>query len=156
MTDSPLPADDRRRPPGVIILSGLQFVRAAFLVAQLGGLHLTHEFGWLRIAAQLPDPTEGTPAWFISRGVGIALIGASLLLGFGLFTGRRWAWVGAIVMSGLSLAFALGAWWDDHPVYFAMALNVVAVFYLNQRDVRAHFGEDDDAPLDPASHVVAP
>ena len=40
MTDSPLPADGRRRPLGVVILSGLQIVRAGFLVAQLAGLSL--------------------------------------------------------------------------------------------------------------------
>ena len=157
MTDSPPPAEDRRRPLGVIILSGLQFLRAGFLVAQLAGLTLRPELSWLRGAAQLPDPSDGTPAWFLSRGVGIALIAASLLLGIGLFTGHRWAWVGCIVMSGLSLALALGAWWDNHPVYVAMAINVVAVFYLNQREVRAHFGEADVVPRDqPGTHVVAP
>ena len=156
MTDSPLPADDRRRPAGVVILSGLQIVRAGFLVAQLAGLSLSPELSWLRGAAQLPDPPDGTPEWFLTRGVGIALIAASLVLGVGLFTGRRWAWVGSIVISGLSLALALGAWWDNHPVYVAMAINVVAVFYLNQRDVRAYFGEADDAPLDPGTHVATP
>jgi hypothetical protein len=155
MTDSPLPAEVRRRPAGVIILSGLQFVRAGFLVAQLAGLTLSVELSWLRTAAQLPDPPDGTPAWFLTRGVGIALSAASIVLGFGLFIGRRWAWVGSIVISGLSLALALGAWWDNHPVYVAMAINVVAVFYLNQREVGAFFGEANDAPVDPSgSHVV--
>jgi len=155
MTDSPLSAEDRRRPLGVVILSGLQIVRAGFLVAQLAGLSLSPELAWLRGAAQLPDPPEGTPEWFLSRGVGFALIAASLVLGVGLFTGRRWAWIGSIVISGLSLALALGAWWDNHPVYVAMAINVVAVFYLNQRDVGAYYGEAADVPADRAgSHVV--
>ena len=52
---------------------------------------------------------------------------------------RRWAWIGAILMSGLGLAFAIGAWWDGHPQYLAMVINVVAVFYLNQREVRSVF-----------------
>ena len=155
MTDSPLPAEGRRRPLGVVILSGLQFVRAGFLVAQLAGLTLSADLSWLRVAAQLPDPPEGSPEWYLSRGVGIALIAASVLLGIGLFAGRRWAWIGSIVISGLSLALALGAWWDNHPVYVAMAINVVAVFYLNQRDVGAYFGEAVDEPADPAAgHVV--
>ena len=157
MTDTPPPADDRRRPAGVIILSGLQFVRAGFLIAQLAGLSLSANLSWLRGAAQLPDPPDGTPAWFISRGVGIALIATSLVLGLGLFTGHRWAWVGCIILSGVSLALALGAWWDNHPVYVAMAINVVAVFYLNQREVRAHFGEAAEAPRDPpGTRLVAP
>ena len=157
MTDTPPPTDDRRRPAGVIILSGLQFARAGLLLAQLAGLSLSPDLSWLRSAAQLPDPADGTPAWFISRGVGIALIVTSIVLGLGLFTGHRWAWVGCIILSGVSLALALGAWWDNHPVYVAMAINVVAVFYLNQREVRAHFGEHGESPGDRAgTHVVAP
>ena len=71
----------------------------------------------------------------------LVVLGASILLGIGLLADRRWAWVGAIVMSGLSLAFALGAWWDGRPAYVSMLINVIAVFYLNQREVRAYFDE---------------
>ena len=59
-------------------------------------------------------------------------------------------------MSGLGLAFAIGAWWDGHPQYLAMAINVVAVLYLNQREVRSVFDagiDEDDASHE---HVVAP
>ena len=73
----------------------------------------------------------------IARAIGIGLVAASVLVGIGLLAGRRWGWIGSIVISGLSLAFALGAWWDGHPVYAAMVINIVAVFYLNQREVRA-------------------
>ena len=60
-------------------------------------------------------------------------------------------------MSGLGLAFAIGAWWDGHPQYLAMAINVVAVFYLNQREVRSVFdagSEDDDAVARARGRVV--
>jgi len=75
----------------------------------------------------------------------------AIAFGIGLLTGRRWGWVGAIVLSGISLAFAIGGWWDGHPAYTSMLINVIAVFYLNQRDVRAIFGElqpgdEDDLP----------
>ena len=57
-------------------------------------------------------------------------------------------------MSGLGLAFSIGAWWDGHAQYLAMAINVVAVFYLNQREVRSVYDtvEDDSASHE---HVVA-
>lgn len=139
MTDSQVPPVPERRPLGVVVVAATQFLRAVFITGQLAGFSLGPDFDWVRVAAQIPDPATATPAWWISRGIGVALIGASILLGIGLLAGRRWAWVGAIVMSGLSLAFTLGAWWDGHPTYVAMLINVIAVFYLNQREVRAAF-----------------
>ena len=54
----------------------------------------------------------------------------------GLLARRSWAWVMAIVSSGVILAIDLGWWWSGQPRDLSMALNVVAVFYLNQQDVR--------------------
>ena len=55
---------------------------------------------------------------------------------FGLLARRQWAWVLAIVSSGVILAVDLGWWWTGEPRYTSMLLNVIAVFYLNQRDVQ--------------------
>jgi hypothetical protein len=66
---------------------------------------------------------------------------ATLLAAGGLLAGRRWGWVASIVLSAVSLAFAIGGWWDNNPTFLAMAINTVAIFYLNQREVRAYFGE---------------
>ena len=55
---------------------------------------------------------------------------------FGLLARRQWAWVLAIVSSGVILAVDLGWWWTGEPRYLSMLLNVIAVFYLNQRDVQ--------------------
>ena len=56
---------------------------------------------------------------------------------FGLLARQRWAWVLAIVSSGVILAIDLGWWWSGEPRYGSMLINSIAVFYLNQRDVRA-------------------
>jgi hypothetical protein len=158
MTDSLVPSVPERRPLGVVVVAATQFLRAVFITGQLAGFSLGPNIEWVRVAAQIPDPATGTPAWWISRGIGVALIAASILLGIGLLAGRRWAWIGAIVMSGLSLALALGAWWDGRPPYIAMLINVIAVFYLNQREVRAAF--DEPAAGEPQvasdSQVVGP
>jgi hypothetical protein len=122
---------------GVLVVALVQFVRAGLLVGQMLGFSLFPNVDWLHIAAQLPEPATGTVAFVIARAIGIGLVAASVLVGVGLLAGRRWGWIGSIVISGLSLAFALGAWWDGHPVYAAMVINIVAVFYLNQREVRA-------------------
>ena len=154
MTDLPVHANRLRRPLGVIVLAILQFGRAALVLRELLGLDLGDGFDWLRTAAQVPDPPPGTIAFTISRGLGVGILLASVAIGLGLLVYRRWAWVGAIVISGLSLALALGAWWDGQPMYLAMAINVVAVFYLNQREVRAAY--DDGAPSGkPAATLLA-
>jgi len=61
---------------------------------------------------------------------------ASVLVVIGLLANKQWAWVLAIVSSGLILAIDLGWWWSGEPRYGSMLINSVAVFYLNQRDVR--------------------
>jgi hypothetical protein len=150
VTDQPVLAVQGRRPLGVIVVAFIQLLRAALLVGQFLALQATAGLEWLSASAQFVEPTPGTVAHTLIRGIGIGLAAASIVVAAGLLTNRRWGWVGAIVLSGVSLAFAIAAWWEGHPVYLNMAINVIAVFYLNQRDVRAIFGElqpDDD--LDP-------
>lgn len=136
MTDQPVPSDERR-PFGVLVLAGVQFLRSALLVAQMLGYQSGLE--WLRMSAQLPEPTNEPLVIVIARGLALGLILASVLAGLGLLAGRRWGWIAAIVLSGMALFFAIAGWWDGQPTYLSMAINVVAVFYLNQREVRAVF-----------------
>ena len=140
MTDQPVP-EERRRPLGVLVVAAVQFVRAALILTQILDIQLTPNISLFHIADQVPEPPAGTIAFAIARAIAILIIVASLSFGVGLLTGRRWGWVGAIVLGGLSLAFAIGGWWDGNPAYTSMLINVIAVFYLNQRDVRATFGE---------------
>ena len=66
----------------------------------------------------------------------IGLLVASLATVVGLLARRTWAWVLAIILSGVILAIDLGWWYSGDARYLSMLLNVIAVFYLNQRDVR--------------------
>jgi hypothetical protein len=132
-----------RRPLGVLVVAAIQLLRGVLLVGQLLGVRIGVD--WLRIAAQVPEPSTDSVAYAISRGLAVALILATLAAGYGLLARRRWGWIGAIIISGLSLAFAIGAWWDGAPTYLSMLINVVAVFYLNQRDVRAVYEDPDVA-----------
>jgi hypothetical protein len=132
---------DGRRPLGVLVVAAVQLARAALIVAQLLGLGLVVGDFRLDSTFQIPQPPPGTLEFAISRVLAVFLIVASLAFGFGLLTGRRWGWVGAIVIAGASLAISIGSWWYGNPSYLAMVINVIAVFYLNQREVRASFGE---------------
>jgi hypothetical protein len=140
MTDLPIPSDGRRSI-GVLIVAAVQLLRAALIVGQFLRLQATAGLEWLSASAQFVEPPPGTITETLVRLIGIGFAAASIAVAAGLLANRRWGWVGAIVLSGVSLAFALGAWWEGHPVYLNMAINVIAVFYLNQRDVRAIFGE---------------
>lgn len=144
MTTEPIPEPRARRPFGVLVLIVVQVFRAAVLFVQVAGLYSGEFFGGrLAPAIQVPEPPPGTVAFWISRVLVVGLLAASLVIAVGLFRLRHWAWVGAIVLSGLSLAVAIGAWWAGDPRYSAMVINVVAVFYLNQRETRAAF----DVPI---------
>ena len=130
-----------RRPLGVLVVAALQFVRATLIVIQLLGLQVAVGSFRLESAFQIPEPAPGTVEFVISRALAAFLVLVSLAFGIGLLTGRRWGWVGAIVISGVSLALAIGAWWYGNPAYLSMVINTIGVFYLNQREVRAIFGE---------------
>jgi hypothetical protein len=151
MTDQPVPAARPRRPIGVLIVAAAQLLRALLIVGQFLELRFTAGLEFLASSAQFVEPTPGTVAHTLIRVIGIGLAAASIAVAAGLLANRRWGWVGAIVLSGLSLAFAIGAWWDGRPLYFAMAINIIAVFYLNQRDVRAAYEDPaaSDAPIRP-------
>src|SRR6187402_1162701 len=105
MTDQPVSAARPRRPLGVLIIAATQLLRAVLIVGQF------------------VEPTPGSLSHTLVRIIGIGLAAASIAVVAGLLTNRRWGWVGAIVLSGLSLAFAIGAWWEGRPVFLNMAIN---------------------------------
>ncbi|MFL5727155.1 MAG: hypothetical protein ACJ765_15545 [Chloroflexota bacterium] len=148
MTDQPVQGGSRRRPLGVFVVAAVEIVRAALIFTQTFALSLFPNADVLRIAAQVPEAPPGGVAFALTRGVAIGMALASILAAVGLLSGRRWGWVGAIILSGLSLAFSIGAWWDGHAGYLSMLINIIAVFYLNQRDVRAVFESPDAAAPD--------
>ena len=84
----------------------------------------------------MPQPPPGSDFEVIARILIVGLLIASVLVVIGLLGNKQWAWVLAIVTSGLILAIDLGWWWSGEPRYGSMLINSVAVFYLNQRDVR--------------------
>jgi hypothetical protein len=67
--------------------------------------------------------------------------GIGLILSVGLWRLQRWAWVATMLWAGVNMAQALYAYFWGEPQYSAMALSVVIVLYLNQRDVQLAFIE---------------
>ena len=124
------PTTRRRRPFGVyaIILLLLLSILSVYLEdvrTQGGGL----------IGGLLPNGLEIPRNKAVSTSVTVVY---SLLI-IGLFTLRRWAWVAGMVLVGVGLGFNILLYFRGNPQYLNMLLEVVLVFYLNQRDVQQAF-----------------
>jgi len=126
-----------RYPLGVLIVILLSALRCFTIATALVNVRSDGILGWIRSGSPLPEFPPGSNGEVIAGILLAGLLAASLLVIVGLVARRRWAWVLAIVTSGLILAIDLGWWWSGDARYGAMLLNVIAIFYLNQRDVRA-------------------
>jgi hypothetical protein len=91
---------------------------------------------------------DASMAWgdLLSRGFYFELAGpfvggVGLIASVGLWRLQRWAWSATMLWAGINMAQALYAYYVGEPQYSAMALSVVIVLYLNQRDVQLAFIE---------------
>jgi len=83
------------------------------------------------------------------------LAGASLVSSLGLGGGRRWAWTGAMVIEGATLALSLVAYFSRSAnllYYSAMAAAVAIVFMLNQSELQVYYRisneSESEGPVD--------
>jgi hypothetical protein len=126
-----------RRPTTITILSGLLLAKAVVSAAlavgwAIGEAPFMSTLGLPSLLADARDSATVTTLFF-------ALAAVLVVAAIGLFGGRRLGWLLAMVTTGVFLAadivtFGAGA---AHHVW--MLLNIVTVFYLNQRDVREAF-----------------
>jgi len=121
---------------GILVIVVLTAVRCVTLVASLLDVQGSPLADWVRGGSPLPQPAPGSDFEVIARILSVGLLVASVLVVVGLLAHKEWAWVLAIITSGLILAIDLGWWWTGDARYGSMLINSVAVFYLNQRDVR--------------------
>lgn len=128
-------------PFGVLVI----VIGILLRVVSLGALVLvTADSGplaWIAGNAPLPDRPVETAVGIVLRVLAIGLLIASLLAVIGLLRRRQNGWILAVVTSGTILALDLGWWASGEPRYVSMAVNAVVLFYLNQRDLRAYFGD---------------
>jgi hypothetical protein len=116
---------NRRRPFGVTVIAIVYLTNAVASVVRTDFSNATVDYvmndaGYLDLLQVL-----------------IASIG--LLLGIGLWTLQRWAWVATMLWAGVTMVTALLAYFRGDPQFVSMALSVVVVFYLNSREVQGVF-----------------
>ncbi len=69
------------------------------------------------------------------------IILVQVMIAIGLWRMQRWAWFVMMVFVGWSMAVDIWRVMYGSPDYLRMLLNVIIVFYLNQRDVQRAFSQ---------------
>lgn len=118
----------RRRPFGLWMILGLQTAIAIALALSLFGIGEIDPY--LRLLFQ--DPIYYTSGgWIYLITLVLAIIGMVRL--------RRWGWVLTMVLVGVGLIIGIWSYFQGTFNYLGMIVNIVIVFYMNQRDVQAPF-----------------
>ncbi len=132
---APTPRRRRRRPFTLIILAALLLLKAVLVFAVVAGT-LADETGPLASTLRIPGLTDQIRA---APGAGLVLILIAAILvasAVGLLLDQRAGWLLAMVTTGLFIAMDIVGFFDGNVNHLWMVLNIVTVFYLNQRDVR--------------------
>jgi len=118
----------RSRPFGLYIIMGLEVTLAILLALSL--LSLQGVSSYLRLVLQSPVFYTWF-GWVFVGGLAIAVLGLQFL--------KRWGWILTMILTGIGLFFAIWGYFQGNPNYIGMVMNLVVVFYLNQRDVQLPF-----------------
>ena len=123
------PQKSRKRPFGIIVIIVLQLLSVAVAAA---GLYVEY---------------TGTIDFIFTKNVhfggittyNLATIVVGLVISFGLWQLKRWAWFLIMIQLGVSMAGGLWLYKQGTPIYSNMIVDVITVFYLNQREVQQAF-----------------
>ncbi len=129
----------RRRPFGLYMIIGLQLSIAVILGVSLVLTYIVlgGDFVRLEQADTLLDAVVKNPYFF--SGAGWVLVAALLLAIIGLLRQKRWGWTLTMILTGLGLAYNIWSYFQGNPYYISMAVYIIMVFYLNQREVQSSF-----------------
>ena len=122
----------RRRPFGLYIIVTLQLTIAILLAMGFLILDVVDQELLLPIV---------NPLSFTASGWGIIV--ALVLASFGLLRLKRWGWTLTMILTGTGLALNIWNYFQGNANFLEMAIYIVIVFYLNQRDVQSPFTDID-------------
>jgi hypothetical protein len=128
----------KTRPTGVTILAVLQ---------ALGGLiWLLAGAGMMMVGALLPIAIE-LPTFFGAitglMGIVFLIFGlVALVLAYGLFTGRSWAWLWTLIFAVIGILLGLlGAVGSLGSVIVPIIIYLIIIYYLTRPHVKAFFAK---------------
>lgn len=140
---APSPSAARvRRPPAVTILAILQLLSAAVYGLVLAILLVD---GPAVLGALASGAADGPLVIDLEFAALVVIVGgscvAALAAGILLLRMRRLGWTITMLLAGLGLGASIYDWWTDGTALSIWLLvQIVTVFYLNQRQVREAFG----------------
>jgi hypothetical protein len=149
---SPLEPARRRLPFALYVLSGLMLFKAVIIVAVVGGatLESMRPILGLTTGPELARLFRQYPA---TGPVVLAFAGLLIMSVIGMLSRRRTGWLLAMVITGLFVAIDIYGYLNSSANHVWMLLNIVTVFYLNQRDVREVVGAAEPIEADRAAPV---
>lgn len=124
------------RPMGISVLALLALLAA--LPALVAGLALVG-------VATLGPTVPVTDGFMYAVGAGTLIYaGLSLILAYGFWSMRSWAWMAGVALQVLGMATTLSQFaYEDRnvvSVVISLSLNAVILLYLFRADVKAAFG----------------
>jgi hypothetical protein len=105
------------------------------------------------LSTAVPGVAQATAEMAAIWGSVILAIGiGSLIVAYGLVSGRGWAWSGAVALAIMGIVIPImnvivGYW----PSIFTILLSILILYYLTRQDVRAYFRSTVSAPSDAAA-----
>ncbi len=121
----------RRRPFGIMVIIILQLVA---LISLFFDLYILEDQD-LSLAGLMP----GMPPEMFTYAPAVVVILYQVILIYGLWQLKRWAWLVIMIQLGIAMAISLTTYFYGTPLYLYMFINIIMVFYLNQRDVQRAF-----------------
>ena len=149
MTGAPVSVRRRKRPFALVILVTLMLFKSVLLILLVFG-GLTRSDSVIFEALQFRGAVAAVQDVTVVL-VGILIVAGVLLVStLGLLACKRVGWLLAMVTTGLFVAVDILGFVTGQVNYLWMALNIVTVFYLNQREVREIVGATSTGGFDPS------
>jgi len=130
------------RPLGVTLLAILHVLQA--ILALIIGLVLVALGTYLiPFLVRMPRFARHPGLLGVIGGIAIGMALLYLLLSYGLWTGKSWAWTISLILAGLGIIMSLVGLIARGAVgaIIALILNAVIIYYLTRINVKAYFGK---------------
>ena len=133
------PETGRRRPFALLVLIALMATKGVLILLMILGAFTATPTGILR-SLRIESIYDAVHSSNIAI-VGLLIIATILLISAaGLLMYRRSGWMLAMVSTGIFVAVDILGYFAGEANFIWMALNIITVFYLNQREVRVSVG----------------
>jgi hypothetical protein len=144
------------RPIGVTIIGVLMAIGGVIMI----GVGIIASVGTLVLPFVAMEPGQELGGFSTAMFGGIAAVTgaimlalgiAALVIAYGLFKGRPWAWTAAVILSAIGIALSIlqiaaGVFTGDFSGIISLIINGVIIYYLYRPHVKAYFGKAVSPP----------